>query len=306
MIYLLISILFMAALAVTLRLGTGKGADPLGMNAVFRGTAAVIMLVLVLGSGGWTQFGDLWAPVARRAIPAALFLWLSGFAVIKAIPLGHLGISWVVLRSSMVLPTLASLLFWHEVPFSPVSGTLIARIAGVILITIAVVAIGLQYIRGGDRANTPGVRHAIERVGTRSWLLWLSAAFLGQGVWEICLRATRSLPGDHARTLFVTIVFLGTFLFTLPMMRFTRSKVQRNELLYGALAGVCGLLASGPRVWALRDLDGSIVFPMSTIAVILLVQAASRLVWHEKLRRFGALGFLFALGGIALLTASTS
>ncbi len=298
MIYLILSIVFMSALAVALRLGVAKGASPLGLNAVFRATAGVVMLVVMASTVDASRFAEVWVVAGRIGLTAGLFYWLAGFAVIKAVQLGHLGVSWTVLRCSMVLPTLASLLYWREVPLWPVSGTLILRLLGIVLTTSAVVALGFD--RAGQ-VSRPGASGDRSRTG-RAWLLWMAAAFLGQGAWEISIRATRSFPDDQTRMLFVTLVFAFASLFTLPLMGIFKARVGRTELRYGLLAGVLGLLASALRVWAIRDVDGIIVFPTTTITVILLVQLASRTIWRERVGRLGLGGFALAFAGILLLT----
>ncbi len=298
MVYLIISIIFMVLLAVVTRIGTRSGAGPLGMNAVFRGTAGVIMLVVAISTTDSSSIEQVWRLTGWSGLIAAMFFFWAGFAAIKAVQLGHLSISWTVLRCSMILPTLASLFYWHEVPLCPASRTLIMRLGGIAVVTLAVVLLGLDHARN-KRALASG---GSAKGGSKAWVLWLMAAFLGQGGWEIMLRSTRTLPDDQSRFFFVTIVFMGAFLITLPVMVAVKAKLGRKELFYGSMLGVCGLLASGSRVWALRDIDGIIVFPVTTVSVMILVQIAGAAIWREKVGKWGLVGFAAAVIGVLALT----
>ncbi|MBN2311906.1 MAG: hypothetical protein JXR94_23200 [Candidatus Hydrogenedentes bacterium] len=299
MAYLILSIVFMALLGVIFRLGVSRGADPLGMNLGLRAVPALFMgvaLVKAMPPGG---LGAAWAVAGPMALVAGVFFWLSGVASLKAVNAGHLGVSWAVLRCSMVVPALASLFYWREVPLWPVSTLLVLRILGIAVTAGAVVFLSADRARS-RRTETPG--QPTQDGKPKAWLFWIAAAFLAQGAWEIALRATRSFPDNESRLLFITVVFAFASLITLPVMIAAKAPLGRKELQYGLLAGICAVFASGLRVWALRDLDGIIVFPATTISVTLLVQMAGSIVWHERIGGLGKAGFAAAIAGILLLT----
>jgi len=298
MIFLALSILFMSLLAVCLRLGTARGADPLALNLVFRGTAGSLTIAAVLRSVPLSELAASWQIAGNQALLAAVFYWLAGYAAIKAVQLGHLGATWTVTRCAMVLPTTASLLIWHEVPLSPVSSLLVQRLGGIAVTTIAVILLGIDR----RRSQVSAASHPDQAKHLGAWFFWLAAAFFGQGGWEICLRATRTLPDHNARLMFVMIVFTGAFVLTIPMVVVMRTPLRRKDLAYGVLAGVVATFASGLRVWALRDLDGVIVFPVTAVSVATLVMLAGRLLWRERIGAWGMAGFFAALAGMLMLT----
>ncbi len=300
MIYLALSIIFMTLLAIVIRLGVAKGVNALGMNMAFRCSAGVIMLVVMAGTVPLSRLAEVWAIAGSTAIVASFFFWASGFASIKAVEHGRLGVSWTVLRCSMVIPTLASLFYWGEVPLVPVSGTLVARLAGVAVTTTAVILLGIDQAKRRRAGGTPkdGKGRAL------TWMLWIGTAFFAQGGWEIASRATRSFPDNESRLLFVAVVCVMASLVNIPVMILAKAPLGRKEITYGAMAGVCGVIASGVRLWALRDLDGIIVFPVTTVTVTLLVLLAGAVIWRERTGRWGLAGCAAALAGMALLTVS--
>lgn len=302
MIYLFVSILAMGGLAVVLRLAMRQSADPLGVNAAYRGTGAMIVIVVAAASIDWSTLHHVFVLTGPRGALGSLLLFLSGLAGVKAVQLGHLGITWTVLRCSMVLPVLASIVVWREVPLYPISSLLLARSTGVALVLAAIALMGVDHMR-----RDPASRRS-PSAGSRpwAWLAWLTLAFLAQGSWEIALRATRSLVSDQARVLFVAIVVAGAFCLSLPAAGIARARLGKRELLYGGLAGLLSILASGCRIWALRDLDGILVFPVTTIGTVLLVQALGIVIWQEQTGTAGWMGFAFAIAGVLLLAIPLS
>ncbi len=297
---LTIAILFMSLLAVTFRLGTARGAEPLGMNAAFRATGGIVMIAVASLTLRHRDFGELWAQSGNLGLLAAGFFWLAGMAAIKAVELGHLGITWTVVRCSMVIATLASLFVWKEVPLSPLSGLLLMRLGGIIVITAAVIILGVERSRVQHGSRVP----LAPKPGRWAWIAWLTAAFLAQGGWEISLRATRALPDNESRIFFFTVVCVTATFLTVPFMLAYRARFGRREIYYGMLAGLCSVIASGIRPWVLRDLDGIIVFPITTVSVTLLVILAGVVFWRERLGKWGAAGIVAALLGMLLLTVS--
>ena len=302
MVYLVASILAMGGLAVVLRLAMAQRADALGVNAVYRGTAAAVVVAVAGASVDWSDFGDLLSLTGPRGALGSFLFFLTGLAGVKAVQLGHLGITWTVLRCSMILPVLASILVWREVPLYPISPLLVLRSAGIALVLAAIALMGADRMRREPESR----RGPSARPKPWSWLAWLTVAFLAQGSWEIALRATRSLPSDQARVFFMSIVFAGAFCFALPAVGIARGRLGRRELTYGSLAGLLSLLASGCRIWAVRDLDGILVFPVTTIGVVVLVQVLSIVLWQEETGVAGWLGFVLAIAGVLLLAIPLS
>jgi drug/metabolite transporter (DMT)-like permease len=297
MSYLVASIVLMSALAVILRWALWRGTDAHGLNAVYRVTGGLITLALTLPVLDWQRLPELCRLAGAAAVVAGVFYWLTGLASIKSVELGSLGVSWAVIRCSMVIPALASLLYWREVPLWPPSPALGCRLLGLAAV------VGALGLLGGRRTDAAAaVAASASSVRRRAWLGWLSLAFVAQGSWEVCLRTTRSFPDNQARSFFLLVAFSLAMVLAGAGFAIRRVRLGRRELLFGLLAGGCALLASGLRVWALRDVDGIIVFPATTASVMLMVQAAGSVIWHERITGRGAVGLALAVAGIVLLT----
>ena len=301
MIYLLASILFMSLMATTFRAASERQANALGLAVVFRMVTGIIALVLGLILLDIEQFQTLWRDIGLLACVAAVCYWLAGFTALKAVETGHLGITWTINRLSMVIPTVASIFYWHEIPLSPVNVPLLMRASGMALAVVTLVLMGIDRIRE-KRLNLDLQVPVPPHHNTRTWGLWLACAFLSQGGWEVTLRATRAMETDTERAFFMGMVFFLAGLFSLPVLGVFRPRIGRTELKFGFLIAFCAGTASATRPWALRDLPGVIVFPVTTVSVTLLVIAAGILLWRERIGPWGIAGMVVAVLGIILLT----
>jgi len=61
------------------------------------------------------------------------------------------------------------------------------------------------------------------------------------------------------------------------------------------------IVGTGFRIVALRTVDGTVLFPLTTVAVILIAQAAGRVIWKERVPHAG-MGLALGLAAAVLLT----
>jgi len=294
MFFLIVSIFFMWAMALSMRLSSQK-ADPLALTSISRIIAGAVIGSLAIFSTPWGDFGHLWASTGTHIVIGTLCFWLAGFTSLKAVSTGPLGITWTVVRLSMVLPTVASIFYWLEIPVSMREPLFVLRVSGLAFAVTAVVLIG---IRNSSKTTDLTKTHQ----PLLPWALWLAGAFLSQGTWEVVLRASGSLPDDASRSFFISMVFAGAMILSIPILLTFRPKIGKSECSFGMLVAICSLLASGMRPWALKSLPGTVVFPVTAITVTLLVLLSGRLVWKERLGVWGSLGAVAALLSILLLT----
>jgi len=290
--YLIASAFFFSAFTLAMRYSVGKGAAPLALNLVVRGTISVCALVFLLIRGDLGPVVSHWKISALLGGVGAVSYWLAGLGALQSVRRGPLGISWTILRCSMIVPVLASIFYWRELALSPVSGLLVMRLFGIVLGLCTVVVCGM-----GRRGTGPG---APRRRTKRGWAPWMAAAFLAQGTWGICVRATRAFPSDGSRAGFLLFAFAASCVLTAPVLAVTRTPVRWKELKYGLILGVCSLLTTSCRVMALKFVDGTIVFPVTTVTVMLVAQGAGRFLWKER-SRYAALGLALGIAAVLLL-----
>jgi drug/metabolite transporter (DMT)-like permease len=96
------------------------------------------------------------------------------------------------------------------------------------------------------------------------------------------------------------VFIISAFITTPAVVKIKREKLP-IELLIGTLFGICGIFASGLRVWALSEVDGTIVFPATTITVTVAVQLLGITIFGERPEKVDIFGYLTALAGIVCL-----
>jgi len=293
MIFLLCSILFIAGCAVAFRFSADRGCKPIGVNFAFRLCSGVIGTTVMVVSLRDEGFSGIPLAVWGWAFVGGVFFWSAGYANLRASGLGHLGITWSVTRCAMVMAVIASVVAWHEIPLSVDSAALWVTAAGVLLTGAALILFGIDRLHAGQNNR--------KQHGSRLWATWLAGAFLLQGGWEVSLRAAGSFEADRYRAVYIGTVFFTAMVLSAATLFAKRIRMGRGEWLYGGLAGVCSVLGSGLRPYAVRELPGVFVFPVTAVGIMLLTQAASAMIWKSRLGRWGWLGVLAAGAAVFLL-----
>lgn len=299
MIFLCLSIVLSSLLVCGIRVSVNKGISPLGLNTSYRLTGGIFIIILFIVSMLSGDFDDSWEYLVFLGIIAAFLYWLSGYATIKAIHLGHLGISSTVVRCSMLLPTLASIVYWREISLTNMDLKTVLTLSGFFFIFTSMLLIGLEHKQSQNKKTTKtGI------IRKKQWIFWLVAAFFSTGFWDICLRSTKN-SGNHCMyLLFMSVVVSGAALMTFPLFISRKQipfRLGKKEMLAGLALGIFATSATLTKMYALSELDGIMVFPLTTVSIILLTQIASCKIFKEKIGRSGTYGIILAILGIFLL-----
>lgn len=292
MIYLLLSILFMSVANVYQRYTGLAGANAFGVNFVARLVSGGVALVAILAALGIEPILQSSSSVLLWACVGGVFYWMAGLAAIKAYSLGHLGISSTILRCSMVVPTAASLIFWHEVVFAFDSLAMWVVLLSLVLMLMAILFSGMDQIRASTKRNEPF---------SRAWAVWITLAFASQGGWEITLRAAGGFATEQERQVYLALVFIVALVMSLGTLAVVRFIPRKKEIMFGVGLGVLAMLATFVRPAAIRDLSGVIVFPMTALGTMVLLNILSTLIWKTHLGRWGVTGLTAAVFAAVLL-----
>lgn len=292
MIYLLCSIVFMSLANVCQRYSGLAGANAYVVNAMVRVMAGALAIFGVMFSLGIDSVLNASQQVVLWGLLGGVFYTVAGLAAIKTYGLGHLGISSTILRCSMVIPTAASLLFWHEVIFAWNSLSMWLVLGAMVLMVGAIVFSGLDQIRASRISNEPF---------SKAWAVWLILTFATQGLWEITLRAAGGFEVEQDRQVYLVIVFVTSMVWSLGVLVAVRVKPRRQEIIYGLVLGVLATIGSSVRPMAVRDLSGVIVFPLTAMGTMVLLNIISRLVWKTHLGKWGMVGLAAAVLATTML-----
>ena len=202
------------------------------------------------------------------------------------------GVTFIVLRLTVVVPTLSAIVFFGERPSA-------AAIGGLILMLISIPLL-------------VGPRSAVR--GPRSPWYWPSVALMmivtGAGL--TASKAFNELSTPDRAPDFVMFSFLVSVPVALAIFAMRRrfqartpplrqSFATAGPLATGAAMGLCNVIQLAFLVAALELIPGTIAFPIQTSASVLLTTAAGVIVWHERHGPIVWAGVAAALAGMVIV-----
>lgn len=268
----------------------------LSMQSVFRkiyagrtGGGGVYTYTVIAGAGTLLFFiatskGFVWdARIIPYAVIFAISYIVAGVFGLKAIATGSLSLTSLVTNCSLILPTFYGLIFLSE-------ESSVFLYAGIILLIAALVMVN----KTGETTPVTG-----------KWLLFVSVAFIGNGMCSISQKAQQdAFAGAGKNELMIialAIVVVVNFVFVLLTERKNLvSYVKKgwlNGLLGGAFNGVVNLFV----MFLVGRLPASVVFPLISGGGIVLTYIISRVFYKEKLSRQQTIGFMLGIASIVLL-----
>ncbi len=201
-------------------------------------------------------------------------------------------ISSITAHLGIILPILVSIFIFIERP-GPM------RIAGIVL---GVVCLPLV----GTRANGKGLQEpqrppAPGRGGLRDGhaALLLVGLFLGAGSNGTLIKCFKELgPVEDVFPYMFTIYAVAGIGLAVTFAR-RRIPVTRRDVLYGIPLGLFNCVSLFGTMFALRELDGSLVFPVRSAGSVLMTVGLAFLLFQERLRKRALVAI--ALGAVALV-----
>jgi drug/metabolite transporter (DMT)-like permease len=215
------------------------------------------------------------------AVSAGL-LYIGGMALnMKTMSLRGASITASVVQLSVLIPIGLSMLIYGE-------QLRITQVAGVFL---AVISLPLLASRPGvdlrklDREAVPYMLATLVVIG---FAQFTSRALIGAGL-------------GMERDGFFVVTFSVATLITIPIALKYRGEINRLDVPVGIGVGVFNILGNIFILEALRTLPGAIVFPLNGSGVLVLITAASMVIFKEKVSRLNALGILVTLIAVVFL-----
>jgi len=272
MVYLLSAIISNAIFGQSYKFSTVRGYDVdwvCVLSFVFGG----FFLLLTPDSGR----GAIAWPAVVLGVGFGLAGGLSQLTFFRALRHGALSVSYSVVALSILIPVLASILFWAERP-TILQG---AAIGGAVL---AVALMGDVELR---RVQQP-----------LAWAGWLGLSYVASGLGSICMKVMVGLQTDRSLVTFLLVGYTVSALLGLPLVR-GRWPGWR-EAAAGAVRGLAILSANWLLLKAMELLPGYLVFAAYGAGIVMVNVLAAVLVWGERPRGWAFVGILLAVAAIIL------
>ncbi len=276
MVYLILNIVSIAIFAQFYKVVFHFHRNPISVNLVMTATAFIV-------------YGTLWAlsgfPVNATVLGAGLFAGLAFYLAVRtffrAIPYGPLSVSWSIISMAVIVPTVASILIWHEIPSS-------LQALGMLLVGVALV-LCLKFNMKGE--------HAL-----KTWTPLVLASCLFSGLVATSSKFLIEQQLEPYKLFYLAVVFFVPTAALSILSASTKSRPKMPELLIGVGMGTFSLCTFIFDILALNALPGKIVFPVRAGGTLFLTSTLSLLIWREKISRRQKLAIVAALLAIVLIS----
>ena len=189
-------------------------------------------------------------------------------------------------KLSVVLPTLAGVLIFHE------------RLNLKVAAGIALALVALVLVLGGDGKTSDNDRKI-------NWLLPV-LIFFGTGTGDILMKLNEQHNTGHNMGFMIAFIYLIATLFGIMLVAYDlirgKSKWQSKNLLGGIVLGVINFFSTFYVFHAMRYFDNVVLFPIYNIGVVCFTALIGWLLFKEKLSWKNYLGLAIAIVAVVLIT----
>jgi drug/metabolite transporter (DMT)-like permease len=274
--YLLLSILSQSVYVQGYKIAVEKGYDGNQVNTISYLAAFTFLLGRSLGVRLSFNIAALFWGLAL-----GVFGFIATLTFFYGIRYGSLGISWTIISLASLIPTLASISIWWEVP----------DFWGIFALILTVVSIGLMGNTEIRRVRRP-----------RKWLLWIGISYLASGFGMITFKIVgESQPGGSGE-LFLLTSYATAFLIGLGIFFRRTNFPTPGTVLTGIVRGGAQALTNVTFLLSVQILPGYVIFPAYGSGGVLTTVVISVLIWQEKLVLRSLIGILLALSAILMFS----
>ena len=284
MIYLVLAIVFSAGVFVTMRFFKRFGLDnhqALMWNYVFATVTGFLMC---------DRFDTVPELVGEPWFGLSLLtgFWFIFTYLLMTASTQSSGVTVTSLSSklSVVLPTMAGVLLFHE--------TLGWQVAIGIVLALA----ALVLVVGGGNSSSSNEKRT-------SWLLPV-LIFFGTGTGDILMKLNEQRNTADDMSFMIAFIYLIAMLFGAVLVAYDllrgKSKWQNKSIVGGITLGVINFFSTYCIFHAMRCFDNVVLFPVYNIGVVSLTALIGWLVFKEKLTWKNYLGLAVAIIAVVLIS----
>ncbi len=279
MISLILSVLCSVSIAIILKYNDTKSGNAI---LLLTGNYFAATLTTLLLSFSDLNF-DISLPLLGLGAFLAVFFVGSFFAFTKAVTAAGTALATVSSRLSVFLPALLSVFLYNEQPTA-------VHISGYIL-TIVTMWLFYKSLQSNDSKKLNAAD-----------FLYLFALLIGIGIADFGMKIFEEEFAGASKSMFLFSIFGFSFIYTLCIAIFKKIKPESNTLARGMMLGVPNIFSSFFLIGALESIQGYIAFPLINIGVIVLTGILARILFKEKLNKYGLLSISSGIIAIILMS----
>ena len=277
MIFLLLAIFSSAMLSNIMRLSDRRVTDNIAM-------LSVNYLMCVLVAAAYAGFGNLLP--ASEGLPATVLmgcinggLYLGSFALLQFnIRRNGVVLSSTFMKLGLLVSIIVSVVFFREMPTA-------LQLTGFALAVAAIILINFKRESGNSGGFKAG----------------LFLLLLGGGLGDSMAKIFEELGNPALESQFLVYTFAAALTLCTALMIAKKQRPGKWEIIYGLLIGVPNYFSAKFLLAALETVPAVIVYPVCSVATILVVTVTGVLVFRERLEKRQWAGMGLILIALALL-----
>lgn len=272
MLSLLLAIASSAMVSIMMRLGESKPTGKMGL--LLFNYAACTLLGLGFTLGGDLQLSAQGAPFALGLGVASGFLFLGSLMLMqKNIAVNGVVLSATFMKMGVLVPTVMAITVFREQPRA-------TQLLGIALALTAILMLNF------DRSQAKAA------AGKGLLLLLL----LVGGFTDATTNIFDKMGSAQWKDVFLVVIFFTAFLLTLGLLIRGKEKLTKWDILCGLGVGIPNYFSSRFQLAALKTVPAVVVYPVYSVATIVVITLAGRIFFGEKLdkKKCAALAVIFA------------
>lgn|GEM_PF-824340 len=275
-ILLTLSVLLTSVFGLIIKSAHHTGRNPIAVGGLNYIAAAILGGLYLFFDSQW-RMDEITVLIG---VGTGLFYVVSFWFLARAVARNGVAVTMALVRLSVLAPILCSIFIWDEIPT-------FAQTVGIVFVCLAFPFLSL----GGPQGH-----------GALSGGWWLIAAlFVATGFCNLSPKVFSELAAPEQIPLYAFALFGTSAVASLVYFRTAGIRVDRNEYGHGIVQGTCNILSAATMIWALKYLPGTIVFPVTSAAGLVITTAAATLFWKEQLRTPAFVGIGLTLVALVLV-----
>ena len=210
--------------------------------------------------------------------------YAAGFELFTlGIQLSGIVVTAALVRLSIVVPILVSMLFWKEIPN-------LWQTIGLLLTFVAIPLLS-QREKEPTYKFTPGKPDVPQGLGFAIAAIILIVT----GISRLTMKAFNEMCPIDEKSLYMSLLFGVATLIYLGICLYQKTWPNWWEVFYGTLISICNVAGSWALLIALDKVSALIAFPMSSSGGVLFTMFVGMVFLRERLGRIPLIGALLAI-----------
>lgn len=274
---LILAILSSAGVSLIMRLSEGRVKNKMGFFMANYAVCTLLAGMFTLKAAGGFLTDGFGFALGLGAFSGFLFLY--SFVLFRQnVARNGVVMSATFMKLGVLIPTLMAILIFREQPK-------LTQLVGIVLAVAAILLLNLERGASGQASG--------------KWLLVLLLVL--SGLTDGTANIFDKLGNPASKDSYLVFTFLTALLFSGACAFFGKEKIAPADLLFGAAIGIPNYFSSRFLLGALRTVPAVVVYPVYSVATIVVITAFGVLLFRETLERKKAAALLMIFAALALL-----